>query len=202
VTQETTAEHSTWEKVRSGDADAFGVIFDLHHARVFRQARRLTETTEDAEDVTAMVFLEAWRKRGVVREIDGSIIAWLSVTATNIARNSRRSRNRNRALLFKLQGTRGQGSHTPDHSERVDARLDREALLSTTHRALSRLPNRDRDVIALCLIQGLSTADAAAALGIAPGTVKSRLSRARRRLSADVVASLEISPPTRTGAAQ
>jgi RNA polymerase sigma-70 factor (ECF subfamily) len=202
VTNETTDEHSTWQQARLGDADAFGVIFDLHHARVVRQARRQTETAEDAEDVTAMVFLEAWRKRDAVRVIDGSIIAWLSVTANNLARNSLRSRNRNRALLIKLNGTRGQGSNTPDHSEHVDARLDREAILSTAHRALARMPRRDRDVIALCLIQGLSATEAAVALGIAPGTVKSRLSRARHRLSAEVVASLELSLTTHTGAAQ
>lgn len=202
MTNETTDEHSTWQQARSGDADAFGVIFDLHHARVFRQARRVTETAEDAEDVTAMVFLEAWRRRDAVRVIDGSIIAWLSVTANNLARNARRSRNRNRALLIKLNGTRGTGLHTPDHAEHVDARVDRQAVLATTHRALARMPSRDRDVIALCLIQGLSAAEAAEALGIAPGTVKSRLSRARHRLSAEVVASLELSPTSPTGAAQ
>ncbi|MCS5723416.1 RNA polymerase sigma factor [Herbiconiux sp. CPCC 203407] len=202
MTNETSDEHSIWERVRRGDADAFGAIFDLHHARVFRQARRLTETTEDAEDVTALVFLEAWRRRDAVRVVDGSVIAWLSVTANNLARNARRSRNRSRALLAKLNGTRGEGLHSPDHSDRIGARLDREAALGTTHRALARMPSRDRDVIALCLIQGLSTAEAAAALGVAPGTVKSRLSRARHRLSAEVVAALETSPTTTKGTAR
>jgi RNA polymerase sigma-70 factor (ECF subfamily) len=202
VTDETTPEHATWERARSGDPNAFGAIFDLHHARVYRQARRLTETTEDAEDVTALVFLEAWRKRDAVRVIDGSIIAWLAVAATNLARNSIRSRNRNRALLSRLNSTRGSEVHAADHAEQVGERLDRDSLLTAAHRALARMPARDRDVIALCLIQGLSTAEAAAALGIAPGTVKSRLSRARHRLSAEALASLDISSPNPMGTAR
>lgn len=202
MTDETPQEDFTWQRARSGDADAFGVIFDLHQARVFRQARRLTETAEDAEDVTALVFLEAWRKRESVTVINGSIIGWLSVTATNLARNSLRTRNRNRALLMKLHGTRGHGLHTPDHADDVDSRLDREALLIATHRILAQMSRRDRDVVALCLIQGLSTAEAADVLGVAQGTVKSRLSRARQRLSTAMVAYLVSPSSAHTGAAR
>ena len=50
--------------------------------------------------------------------------------------------------------------------------------------ALSRLPRRDQDILSLCVVEELSTAEAAAVLQIAPGTVKSRLSRAKKRLTA------------------
>lgn len=185
-----TDELSTWERARRGDPTAFGAIFDLHQARVHRLARRLTASVQDAEDVTALVFLEAWRRRDAVQLVDGSILAWLTVTANNIARNSVRSRNRHRALLAKLHAPAAAAGAAPDHAPEVDERLDREAALGTVARALERLPRRDRDVIALCLVQGLRTSDAAEALGVAPGTVKSRLSRARQRLSAEVLSAL------------
>ena len=185
-----TDEGSTWERARQGDAEAFGAIFDLHYDRVLRQATRLTDSVHDAEDVTALVFFEAWRRRESVRVIDGSIIAWLAVTTNNVARNSTRARIRNRALLARLHTSDATTTATADHAAEVDDRLDREAALRTVARALERLPRRDRDVIALCVVQGLGTAEAALALGIAPGTVKSRLSRARQRLSGEVLTDL------------
>ncbi|WP_245636023.1 RNA polymerase sigma factor [Herbiconiux solani] len=197
-----TTEASLWERARSGDPDAFGSIFDLHEARIFRQARRLTGSYDDAEDVTALVFLEAWRKREAVRLVDGSVVAWLAVTTTNIARNSTRSRNRHRALLARLHDTNGSAAFSsavvPDPAAEVDERMDRAALAATARAALARLPRRDQDVIALCILQGLTTQEASEALDIAPGTVKSRLSRARGRLSADVLAALA-GPPLAGG---
>ncbi|MGD8166099.1 RNA polymerase sigma factor [Herbiconiux sp. P16] len=201
MTTNSTDELSIWERARGGDPDAFGSIFDLHQARIFRQARRLTESAVDAEDVTALVFLEAWRKRDSVRVVDGSIIAWLALTANNMARNSARSRNRHRALLAKLHDPGLASSSSPDHADEVGERLDRDAAAGVARQALARLPRRDRDVITLCVIQGLTARDAADALGVAPGTVKSRLSRARQRLSVDVLATLNTVPaPTQGGA--
>lgn len=193
MTSRSIDEPALWGRAREGDPDAFGEVFDLHHARVFRQARRLSESVHDAEDLTALVFLEAWRRRESVRMVDGSIIAWLAVTANNLARNARRSRRRADALIRRLHTADGSSALAEDHAHHVDERVDRSALAARTLTALRRLPARDRDVIALCVIQGLSTADASELLGVAPGTVKSRLSRARRRLSADVLTELTTS---------
>ncbi|GAA2248805.1 RNA polymerase sigma factor [Herbiconiux moechotypicola] len=184
-------EGALWSRVRDGDAEAFGAVFDLHHARVFRQARRVTATVHDAEDVTALVFLEAWRRRASVRVVDGTAIGWLAVTATNVARNVTRSRNRQRALIARLHEVDRESAWAEDHAVEVGERLDREAGAAAVRRALAALPARDRDVITLCVLQEMSTAEAAKALGVAPGTVKSRLSRARARLSAEVLARLQ-----------
>jgi RNA polymerase sigma-70 factor (ECF subfamily) len=199
VTTTDPAEALLWQRARAGDADAFGAIFDLHQSRVYRQARRLTDSVHDAEDVTALVFLEAWRKRESVRVVDGSVIAWLAVTAGNVARNASRSRNRHRALIAKLHESPSglvSSASAPDPADEVGERIDRASLGATARAALARLPKRDQDVIALCIIQGLTAVQAAAALGVAPGTVKSRLSRARQRLSADVLATLNPLDPS------
>ena len=167
-------------RARSGDPEAFGQLFDLHRDRVFRQALRMTQSVHDAEDVTGMVFLEAWRRRESLRDVDGSAIAWLLVTANNVSRNFSRSSRRYRHVLAGLPLP----EDAPDHSAAVDDRLDFDSRRVALRGALARLSRRDQGVLSLCVIEELSTADAAAALKIPLGTVKSRLSRAKARLAA------------------
>ncbi|MGO4536976.1 RNA polymerase sigma factor [Leifsonia sp. 2MCAF36] len=168
------------ERVRGGDADAFGELFDLHHDRVFRQAVRLTSSIHDAEDVTAVVFLEAWRRREAMREVNDSVIGWLLVMTNFVFRNYSRASRRYRDGLQQLPPP----EYSPDHADAVDDRIDRDSRRAALRTALATLPRRDQDILTLCVLEELSTADAAAALGIAPGTVKSRLSRAKARLAA------------------
>lgn len=71
------AEPELWSRVRTGDPAAFGELFDAFRDRVYWHALRHTRVASDAEDVTALVFLEAWRKRPQVRIVDGSQLPWL-----------------------------------------------------------------------------------------------------------------------------
>lgn len=162
------SEATDWDRALAGDGEAFGRIFDRHRDRVLRHGRRLAPTFADADDLVAITFLEAWRRRTAVRVVDGSVLPWLLVTATNVARNLRRSAARYSALLDRLPP----GEHAGDPAD-LAARGVVEQL--------SELPLADRQVLVLCVLEGYSERDAAAALGVAPGTVKSRLSRARRR---------------------
>jgi RNA polymerase sigma-70 factor (ECF subfamily) len=166
-------------RVKADDPDAFGELFDLHHDRVFRQALRLTASVHDAEDITAVVFLEAWRRRDAMRMVDGSVIGWMLVTTNFVYRNFTRSSRRYREALKHLPAP----EHAPDHSGAVDERIDSNARREALRGALAKLPLRDQDILTLCVLEELSTADAAEALGIPQGTVKSRLSRAKARLT-------------------
>jgi RNA polymerase sigma-70 factor (ECF subfamily) len=159
-----------WRRATDGDGEAFGRIFDRHRDRLYRHSLRLAVTPADADDVVAMAFFEAWRKRASVRVVDGSVLPWLLVTATNIARNQRRSASRYRALLERLP-PRAHDDRDPAEEHEVVSHL-------------RALPTADREILALCVIEGFSEREAAEALGVAPGTVKSRLHRARRRLAA------------------
>jgi RNA polymerase sigma-70 factor (ECF subfamily) len=173
-------EVAVWASARDGDADAFADLFDLHRDRVFRHALRLVRSQHDAEDITAAVFLELWRKRDAVRVVEGSVIAWLLVTTNNVARNVSRSRTRHQALIDRLpRGT----DHGDAALDAVDARIDSEQRNTKVRSALARLSVADQNVITLCVVEELGTAEAAAALGIPIGTVKSRLSRAKARLA-------------------
>lgn len=169
-------------RARGGDPEAFGQLFDLHRDRVFRHALRTTASIHDAEDVTGMVFLEAWRRRESIRDVEGSVIGWLLVTANNVARNFSRSSRRYGHLLAGLPLP----GHTPDHSHAVDDRLDSDPRRAALRTALLNLPPRDQDILSLCVLEELTTAQAAEVLRVAPGTVKSRLSRAKARLTASL----------------
>lgn len=158
----------------AGTGEAFGRIFDRHRDRVYRHGLRLVDGHAEVEDLVALTFLEAWRKRDSVRLIDGSLLPWLLVTATNTASNLRRASNRHRALLARLAPADAE----PDHAELYDDGI--------AQRALRSLSAADQRVITLCVLEGLSEKEAAAVLGVAPGTIKSRLSRAKARLSARV----------------
>ena len=159
-----------WSKAAAGDGDAFGVIFDRHRARLYRHSRGLAPSFTDADDVVAVTFLEAWRKRDAVRFVDGSMLPWLLRTATFTAGNLTRATWRYRAALNRLPAD----DHHPDHADTVG---DGDALT-----ALRQPSIVDQQVITLCVIEGLTTDESARVLGVIAGTVKSRLSRAKTRL--------------------
>jgi RNA polymerase sigma-70 factor (ECF subfamily) len=166
-----------WELSRAGDAEAFGMLFQRHAKAIYNFCFRRVGDWATAEDLTSIVFLEAWRLRR--REVlPGKVLPWLYGIATNVVRNRRRSERRYRAALARVPTPRPQ----EDFSARVDERLDDEAQMKDALALLSRLPSRELDVLALCGWFELSYEDAALALGIPVGTVRSRLSRARQRL--------------------
>lgn len=159
-----------WRSASNGNGEAFGEVFDRHRDRVYRHSLRLVPTPADAEDVVAIVFLEAWRKRDSVRFVDGSMLPWLLVVATNTALNLSRSSRRYSAVLRRLPPPVAEA----DPADRFDS--------GPASAAFFRLSRPHREVVALCVLNGLSEADAADALGIPRGTVKSRLARANRAL--------------------
>jgi RNA polymerase sigma factor (sigma-70 family) len=172
-------EATTWEAARSGDSAAFGAMFDAHRDRVFGHALRLTRSAHDAEDVTAIVFLETWRRRSAVRLVDGSIVGWLLVTTNHTVRNANRTRRRYDELLRRIPAPES----APDHAEDVNSRLDGQQAADRMRDSFARLSTRDQDVITLCVLEELSIAEAAQTLRVPQGTVKSRLSRAKQRLA-------------------
>jgi hypothetical protein len=76
-------EPALWELARAGDSAAFAMLFDKHRDRVFGHALRSMRPPHDAEDVTAMVFLELWRRRKAVTLVNETLIGWLLVTTNN-----------------------------------------------------------------------------------------------------------------------
>ena len=166
-----TTDATDWATAVRGNGESFGLIFDRHRDRVLRHSLRLVPTWHDAEEVVAVTFLEAWRKRDSVRFVDGSLLPWLLLTASYSARNVSRSSRRYRDLLAKVPPVETVAG--PD--ELVD---DGEAV-----QALRHLTAQHRDVVTLCVLEGLTEAEAADVLRLPVGTVKSRLHRAKKALA-------------------
>ncbi|MGD0706794.1 MAG: RNA polymerase sigma factor [Trebonia sp.] len=140
---------------------------------------RLTGDWSVAEDVMAATFLEAWRGRQRVAEDGDSLRPWLLGIATNLARSHHRASHRHRKAIGRLPVLDG----TPDFADDLTGRLDDAARIAALHRALENLREPELEVLALCVWSDLGYADAAEALGVPVGTVRSRLSRARTRLA-------------------
>lgn len=163
-----------WSRARSGSGEAFGRVFDAHRDRVYRHALRLVDTTHEAEDVTAIAFLELWRRREDVRVVNGSVLAWLLVTTSNVARNQRRAARRYRRFLEALP----RPEEVPDAAETALA-LDLDSGLRD---ALRTLRGPDLHLLTLVALEDLPIADAAAAIGITPAAAKTRVHRIRVQL--------------------
>jgi RNA polymerase sigma factor (sigma-70 family) len=158
------------------DADAFAPVFERHFATIHRYlARRLGRDL--ADELTAEAFALAFEKRGSFDPALGSARPWLFGIATRLVWRHRRREERE-LRAFARSGVDPATDAADDRiAERADAREAGPALAA----ALAALSAQDRDVLLLHAWQGLSHAEIALALGIAQGTVKSRLHRARRR---------------------
>ena len=174
----TPSDNVLWERAAGGDVEAFGALFSRHAPAVHAFCLRRTADPAVADDLTSIVFLEAWRRCADVRIEPGAARAWLLGVAVNTLRGHWRSRRRHAAALGRLHA----GTAGPDEAERAAERLDAAARLRQARDALAGLRREERDVLTLIAWGELDYEGAALALGIPVGTVRSRLSRARRRL--------------------
>jgi RNA polymerase sigma-70 factor (ECF subfamily) len=138
-----------------------------------RYARRLVGGDPDrAEDLVQECLLRAVSRRHRF-QADSNLRAWLTTMMRNIYIDHQRREDRRSYSLAANFGGRSDGM-APNQEWAV--------ALSETRRHLGELPHRDREIIDMTGLQGMSTQEAASALHLPIGTVKSRLSRARRRL--------------------
>ncbi|WP_322761479.1 RNA polymerase sigma factor [Frankia sp. Cr2] len=178
MTDESVSDGDLLARASSGDGTAFGLLFRKHSSAVYTYCFHRLGSWSAAEDATSVVFLEAWRRRADVVVMSGSLRPWLLGVATNVVRNQMRAARRYDAALYRLPLPEVE----PDPSEAVTARLDDERRMREILRELALLNRNEQEVVALVAMAGLSYTEAAVALGIPVGTVRSRLARARARL--------------------
>lgn len=172
-------EEALVDGLRAGDPEALATLFDRHGDRIYNHCFRATGDWGEAEDAVSTVFLEVWRHRRRVRLHDGSALPWLYGVATNVCRNLTRSRRRRLRALAALP----RPEPVPDHADRVADRLGSTEQMAAVLEAIEALPPHEREVLGLVAWSGLTYEQAAAALDVPVGTVRSRLSRARARLT-------------------
>lgn len=172
----------TRTRVRAGDPDAFAELFDEYARAVYNHAFRLTADWSVAEDVMSATFMEAWRRHASVEAEGGSLRPWLLGIATNVARSHCRGNRRYRAAAAAAAEAGPASVRIPDHAEETAGRVDDRRRINATVTALGSLKRAEREVLVLCLWEGMEYTDVARTLAIPIGTVRSRLSRARTKL--------------------
>ena len=170
-------EQELVERARRGDCAAFAEIVRAHEEIAFRTAYLITRNAADAEEAAQDGFLKAHRALGRFRR-GAPLRPWLLAIVANEARNRRRSAARREALALRAAALAPSGDAAPSPEGQVVAADERARLLAL----VERLPDEQRLVVALRAFLDLSEAETAAVLGVRPGTVKSRLSRALDRL--------------------
>jgi RNA polymerase sigma-70 factor (ECF subfamily) len=166
-----------WTRSRAGDRDAFGALFDRHARAVYNFCFRRMGSWTTAEDMLSVVFIEAWRRRDQDLPPD-KVLPWLYGIATNVVRNQRRSERRYAAALNRVPAVPPEPDFAAMSNQRVDDEWQAQGALDV----LRKLPRREQDVFVLCVWMELSYEEAAVALRVPVGTVRSRLSRARTHL--------------------
>ena len=172
-----------WQAAAAGEHAAFGQLFDRHATAVYNFLYRRTDDWSAAEDLTAAVFLQAWRRRGEVVFDRDSALPWLLGVARLQLRNATRSRARYVAALSRVGRQTLAEATLADPADLVARRLDDAQQVRKLRAAIGRLPRQQREVIELCVYAGLDQQAAALSLGVSVSTVKSRLHRARQRLA-------------------
>ena len=167
-------------RARQGSDEAWVQIVQLHQEAIFRLAYLILGNAEDAEDVTQEAFMRAHDSFERFTP-DRPLRPWLLRIGRNLAYNRRRSLRR-----YWLAVNRFLANAAPAKVASPESRNEAQADADGLWRAVGRLRRPDQEVIYLRYFLGLSTAETAAALSVAEGTAKSRLSRALDRLRQSV----------------
>jgi RNA polymerase sigma-70 factor, ECF subfamily len=185
------SEREFVQRAQAGDEDAFGTLMRSHYEPVFRLVNSMLRDEHSARDVCQEIWLTVWRNLASFRG-EAKFSTWIHSIATRRAIDHLRGRKRwfNRFIPFLSDASTG----GDDPAERIlsapepaETNTPRDALEKRERdarfeRAIASLPPKHRAVLALREIQGLSYDEIASNLGIARGTVMSRLFHARRLL--------------------
>ena len=154
------------------DPEAFGRLYRAHHAPIASMLYRRLGDAHAAEDLAAQTFINAWKALPRYTHTGAPFRAWLMRIAINEARRWSKRQARRRDV---------EGAVVPSGSEPRD-----DEQLATVRTAIRSLSLDHQDVITLVYFESLSVEQAAQVLGVRPGTVKSRLSRARESLKQEL----------------
>jgi RNA polymerase sigma factor (sigma-70 family) len=170
------------DRARRGDERAFEELVRMYQGIAFRTAFLLTGSSADAEDAAQVGFVKAWSALPRFRP-GAPFRPWLLRIVANEAHNRRRASGRQAALQVRATAARPPDDAAPSPEGAALGRQRRAELL----RAVERLDERDRDVLACRYFLELSEEETAEVLGVRRGTVKSRTARALERLRAEMV---------------
>jgi RNA polymerase sigma factor (sigma-70 family) len=173
MNEQALAMPATIDGLHQDAGERIGALFDLHHQRIFRLARRLTRTLDDARDAVQETFLRAAKAPASIPQGHSSEEAWLVRVLINICRD----RWRHNAVRTRAGVERQMPSESSTNPE--------PALLARAMvwQALDSLPPRRRAILILYELEGAKIPAIAQLLGVTPVTVRWHLSIGRREMA-------------------
>ena len=168
------ADSELIQRAQGGDSRAFEELYRTHVDRVYGLCLRMSADRERAEQLTQDTFVRCWEKLGTFRG-ESRFSSWLYRMAVNVVLNDQRARKRRNLRLESTGDLGGYGRAAPQGAR--DETIDVE-------RALAGLPEAARTVLVLYGIEGYKYREIAEMTGLAEGTVKAQIHRARKLLEA------------------
>lgn len=172
VTSPATTDKEYVALAKAGETSAFEELYRMHRGRVYALCVRMTRDETEAEDLTQEAFVRAWKKLGTFRG-DSAFSTWLHRLTVNLVLTNRRSHSRRISRVS-----------TTDDLTRYDKKgqASRPDLKMDLEQAIAKLPDGARKVFVLHDVEGYRHREIADMMGIATGTTKAQLHRARKLL--------------------
>lgn len=171
---------------RSERQRRFEAVYTAHHGPILGYVLRRTDSAEDAADVIGEVFLTAWRR---LEDVPGDERArlWLYGVARRVLANHHRGERRRSALTERLRADLAAAYRPPEFT----------GEMAQIAAAFRRLPDAERELLALSAWEGLDNGQIAVVLGCSRNAVRIRLYRARKRFAAELASFRTVSAPLR-----
>ena len=176
-------------RVQRGDANAFEYLVAAYEKNVYNLALRMTGSPEDAEDMAQEACLKAYSSLDSFRG-DSKFSVWLYRIVSNVCLDFLRRQKKRQSFSLSMEDDDGEETELelPDLSRLPEEELEKKLTRDAVRRGLAQLPEDARQILLLREIQGLSYEEIGETLGLEPGTVKSRIFRARKKLCAFLLA--------------
>ena len=172
-------------RVQAGETEAFGDLVRAHEKTVYNLALRMTGNPQDAEDMAQEAFLKAYRSLPEFRG-ESKFSVWLYRIVSNVCLDFLRRQSRRPAVSLTAEDDEGEELQweVPDERYSPEKLLEQKLTREAVQKGLAELPEEQREILLLREIKGLSYEEIGEILSLEPGTVKSRIIRARKRLCA------------------
>jgi RNA polymerase sigma-70 factor (ECF subfamily) len=172
-------ENKLVQRSMEGDEEAFGALVKKYKAKVFNMAYSFTRDREAADDLSQEIFIKAYYALGKFKFKSG-FGTWLYRIAVNHIKDHLRKKKKERHVSF--DDVRHESKLAEMEAGRRNEAREKESRIRLLHQALQSLPQKYRIILTLRDVQGHSYEEIASILDLSPGTVDSRLHRARRML--------------------
>ena len=177
------SEKKIIEKVLGGDANAFEELVLRYEKTVYNLALRMVGDRDDAFDMTQEAFIKAYGSLSSFRG-DSKFSVWIYRIATNVCLDFLRSKSRKQQVSLTVSDDDDEDAQLdiPDPKADPEQQLIKKISMQSVEEGLKTLPDKQRQILVMRELGGMSYAEIGAALSLEEGTVKSRIFRARKRL--------------------